>query len=78
MRFCVFIFMRVHVIVVGHEIFADAEKNRNTDHAEKCLIWTKMFNDHLTCSGEHQDFDNSLCGMLAEHFYKLYTDYQGQ
>ena len=41
MRFCVFIFMRVHVIVVGHEIFADAEKNRNTDHVETVALLSR-------------------------------------
>ena len=34
-----------------------------------------MFHDHLPCCRKKQDFDNSLGGMAAEHFYKLHTDY---
>lgn len=70
--------MRGHIITVRHQIFPDGKKNGDTDDPDQCLYRIEMFHDHLPCCCKKQDFDNSLGGMAAEHFYKLHTDYKGQ
>ena len=70
--------MRGHIIAVRHQIFPDGKENGDTDDPDQCLYRIEMFHDHLPCCCKKQDFDNSLCGMLAEHFYKFHAYYQRQ
>ena len=70
--------MSIHVIVVCHKIFADRKQNCDTEYAKKSFCWPEVFDYHLACCGKHQNLNNCLCGMLAEHFYKFHAYYQRQ
>lgn len=48
-----FVLSRVHIIIIGHEIFADGKENCNTQYADQGFDWSKMFDYHLSGCCEH-------------------------